>query len=374
MTDFSHSTQLHEWIYTPQLLQQCRKRANRQARDYLCFGPAPNSQPPVADFARGFKGTLEGIDDGPAESPSGNAFLSPVEEGLLVDFYAAKLPSLIGPLAQLPRLRREVKVSATAALLFRRFYLSNSVMLFDPKAIMVAAAFLASKVEDAMSPVQYFEEGTKLMNAPVTMTEILSAELTLLPGIKFDFMCFHPYKAVLAFTEDLRTFLKTDKGRTMATFTGDVRTVIGQDLKAMHDGARQIVDDVVVSDVPLLYSPGQIGMAALMVANEQVQTEGGVSINLLGYVHHRFDQGKDSVEVESKLPEVCKVLKGLKDGLYGCGNHNVDIMSLKAVHKKLKKCRIWGLAEKKSKKKKKGDGDGEEDIEPEAKKIKMEEP
>ena len=72
-----------------------------------------------------------------------------------MDFYAAKLPSLIGPLAQLPRLRREVKVSATAALLFRRFYLSNSVMLFDPKAIMVAAAFLASKVEDAMSPVSF---------------------------------------------------------------------------------------------------------------------------------------------------------------------------------------------------------------------------
>ena len=93
------------------------------------------------------------MEEGPAENPSGNDFLSPEEEGRLVDFYAAKLPSLIGPLAQVPRLRREIKVSATAALLYRRFYLSNSVMLYDPKAIMVASAFLASKVEDAMSPV-----------------------------------------------------------------------------------------------------------------------------------------------------------------------------------------------------------------------------
>jgi cyclin H len=151
MTDFSHSTQLHQWIYTPQLLQQCRKRANRLAREYLCSEPTPN--PPVFDFARGFNANEDGMEEGPAENPSGHAFLSPEEEGRLVDFYAAKLPSLIGPLAQVPRLRREIKVSATAALLYRRFYLSNSVMLYDPKAMMVASAFLASKVEDAMSPV-----------------------------------------------------------------------------------------------------------------------------------------------------------------------------------------------------------------------------
>ena len=152
MTDFSHSTQLQQWIYTPQLLQLSRKKANRLARQYLCSEPAPNQ--PVFDFARGFNKTDEGLENGPAENRTGDPFLTPEEEGRLVDFYAAKLPSLIGPLAQLPKLRREVKVSATAALLFRRFYLSNSVMLFDPKAIMVASAFLASKVEDAMSPVR----------------------------------------------------------------------------------------------------------------------------------------------------------------------------------------------------------------------------
>ena len=152
MTDFSHSTQLQQWIYTPQLLELCRQKANRLARQYLCTEPALNQ--PVFDFARGFSDTDEGIEHGPAENRTGDPFLTPIEEGRLVDFYAAKLPSLIGPLAQLPKLRREVKVSATAALLFRRFYLSNSVMLFDPKAIMVASAFLASKVEDAMSPVR----------------------------------------------------------------------------------------------------------------------------------------------------------------------------------------------------------------------------
>ena len=48
---------------------------------------------------------------------------------------------LIGPKADLPKCRRDIKVTATAALLFRRFYLSNSVMIHDPKALMVAVSY-----------------------------------------------------------------------------------------------------------------------------------------------------------------------------------------------------------------------------------------
>jgi len=60
------------------------------------------------------------------------------------------------------------------------------------------------------------------MQAPVTIQEILNAEVSLIDGLDFDLMCFHPYKAVLAFTEDLRTYLKSDKGnfRTFCGFMG----------------------------------------------------------------------------------------------------------------------------------------------------------
>ena len=110
-----------------------------------------------------------------------------------------------------------------------------------------------------------------------------------------------------------------------------------------------------------------------MVANEQVQSEGAISINLLGYVQHRFDQGnKESAEIQSKLPEIFVVVKGLKDGLNGCGNHNVDMGALKAVHKKLKRCRAWGVSEKKTKKKRKGDDGIGETVEPDLKKVKSE--
>ena len=206
------------------------------------------------------------------------------------------------------------------------------------------------------------------MNAPVTVAEILPAELALLAGINFDLFCFHQYKAVLAFTEDLRTYLKSEKGRSLATFrNGENRPVVGQDLKPMHDMARKIVDDVIVSDVPLLYSPGQVGLAALMVANDELQkdpNENAPNIDLLGYVQQRFDNKVNPEFMKEKMTDLCSMLKGLQEGNYGCGNHNTDLHALKAVHKKLKKCRVWGKSSKSKKRKATGDD------EPEAKKAK----
>lgn len=164
MCDYEASSQLKSWLYTPDHLEKCRERANREARVFLAQphdetaqGGDTKPQPPVYSFAAGFahrKEAMDSEDGGPAKSADGHPFLSPQEEGLLVAFYASKLPSLIGPMAQVPRLRRDVKVAATSSLLFRRFYLSNSIMIHDPKTVMVAAAFLGSKVEDATSDVR----------------------------------------------------------------------------------------------------------------------------------------------------------------------------------------------------------------------------
>jgi len=67
------------------------------------------------------------------------------EESALVTFYAAMIVPLCGREAG-PR-RRPDKVACTAHQFLRRFYLSNSVVHFDPLKIMVASIFLASKVE-----------------------------------------------------------------------------------------------------------------------------------------------------------------------------------------------------------------------------------
>jgi cyclin H len=233
---------------------------------------------------------------------------------------------------------------------------------------MVSSAFLASKVEDAMTDVRYLEEGTNLMNAPVTTAEIIPAEINLLSGVNFDLLCFHPYKAVLAMTEDLRTYLKSEKGQSLVRFPdGNDRPIVGQDLKPMHDAAQSIVNDVVVSDIPLLYTPGQIGLAALVVANEQQDGKEGIpQIDLLGYLSQRFEDAEIG-KMRSLLQEIGDKLKELKEGRYGCVSYNVNMTKLKGIHKKLKKCRIWGVKEKKKKRKNAGDDDDG----PESKKAKQ---
>jgi cyclin H len=376
MCDYGSSTQAKDWMFSPQDLDECRVRANQEARKHLHSSKdgdmLTSSTVQFSKFACGFRkrrenGQNANMDiDAPASSPQGHPYLEPDEEALLVAFYASKIPSLVGPLAQNPYLRREVKVTATAASLFRRFFLSNSVMIHDPKHVLVAAAFLATKVEDCMTQVHHLEEGTKLMNSPVTHAEILRTEYTLLGGMNCDLLCFHPYKAVLAFTEDLRTFLKTSKGRVLVRFTnGEDRPIIGQDLSPMHNAARALVDDAIISDIPLMYSPGQIGLAALMVANDQIDSPEVPKINILGYLEHRFEE-KDHETVKDQVTNLAEMLNELKDGKYGCGNHKVDLQTLKGVHKKLKKFRGGD----KKKKKRKAESKEDDDSDPETKKLK----
>jgi cyclin H len=389
MVDYQDSSQLNQWLFSsPDVLDACRSKANRLAREYLSNLENQKDLPlPCFNFACGYSHRVqqgkESINNNnqqeqpdavlSLEDKNGHSYLTPQEEALLVSFYVSKLPLLIGPLAQVARLRREPKVTATAALLLRRFFLNNSVMLYDPKVIMVAAAFLASKVEDCMTDVRYLEEGTAAMNAPVSQADILSAELSLLSGTNFNLLCFHPYKPVMALTEDMRTFLKSDKGKNLVLSTNAAASpepLSAADLKPIYDAAKKLLDDVVVSDVPLLFSPGQVGIAALKIAQEQVLKD-HPKIDFLGYLNQRFDAAaavertmktsNDESNIKETVETLCAMLKALKQGQYGCANHMADLTLVKGIHKKLKKVRVWGQESSTGKKKRRNANEHEPD-------------
>jgi len=375
MVDYKDSSQLNQWIFgSIEELEVCRNKANYDARVFLSeresisadegAGPtaatvAAAAFPPVSHFActerREILAAGENFaEKGPLQSMAGHPYLTPQEEAVLVSFYASKLPNLIGPAAEVPRLRRDSKVLATAAMLYRRFFLSNSVMLHDPKNIMVAAAFLAAKVEDATVDIRHVEKGTAAMNAPVLTPDIVQAEIALVSGIHFYLLCFHPYKSVLSLTEDLRTFFKTSAGKALIP-----QGISGQDLKPIYDSARSILEDVVVSDIPLLFSPGQIGLAALTVAQQQQQQRADnntstVNMDLLAYLKSRFPHERTEA-LQSTLENLIVMLQELKSGQHGCGKYHTNVDSLKAIHKKLKKVRAWGDEKKRNKKKRRDD-------------------
>lgn len=346
-------------------LERCRIYTNYAARKFLAERgqasdhqeaatgtPAANSTAiPVSHYCcqdRSIVYEKDYANEGPWESSDGNAFIDASEEQLLVNFYLSKLPALIGPSAQVLRLRRDSKVLATSAMLYRRFFTSNSVLLFDPKAILVAAAFLGSKVEDAMAPVHHLEEGMVALDAVVSTQEIMAAEVALISGVNFDLLCYHPYKAVVSLTEDLRTFLKTAAGQGLTE-----QPITGQDLKPLYDRARAILEDNVVSDLPLVFSPSQIGMAALMCAADH----GGPNIDFQNYLQARFPN-QPCDKLSGVLPQIVTLLNDLKEGKHGCGNYKIAIDQVKGIHKRLKKVRTWGEQKSTKKKKKRAHAEG----------------
>ena len=334
--------------------------------------------------------------------------LTPSDEATLISFYCSKIPLLIGPHATVARCIRDAKVASTACSLYRRFYLSNSIMMHDPKSMLAAAAFLAAKIEDCTIAVQYIELGTDGMNARVPIADILRAEIRLLRGIDYELLVFSPYRTILSYTEDLRTFLKSERGAKLVTFTGSSssgsnssneergviqRVVAGEDLRPMHDAAMRICDDVIVSDIPLLFAPGEVGMAALMIANEYCRaahstattadndhsddiaasdkeeeigssssSSSSLHIDIISYIRCRFQDtaneitesinvDTDTIEtVTQRVSNLGQSMRELKMGKHGCGNYGLDMNELKMLNKKLKKCRAWEDSEVKDEK------------------------
>ncbi len=378
--DYESSTHVNKWTFTSDQLTETRTRANNEAYEYtqqrqaaikqqkqelstdttntkdgnVASTPNPLLSPPIAKcFAKGYQttGTITSNVD-PSKFPT------PSEEETMIDFYAEKLLTLIGPQATISKLKRDIKVASTASLLLRRFFLSNSIVLFDPKAVMVACAFLSSKVEDATCDIRYLEDGTKAMSAHVKIKEIIEAEVALVKGVDFDLCCFHPYKVVLAYTEDLRTFLKSKDGKNCVNMENR-EVVSGEDLVPIYNRARQIVEHVVFhSDMMLRASPGKVGLVAMMLANEELVEKhvaaNGTDTSVLiidfkEYITCRFANEKKVNDIETlwhRMEELLIQMKGIVN------KSSTDMIALKGIHKKLKKCRIWGSTDDKKKKKK----------------------
>lgn len=138
--NFAVSTQRKSWIFSEESIAACRSKA---------VAGSSRSGVRVQKFASGFHATY-----GPATTnttPSPETRRTPLsirDQETLVQFHAHQIQTLVGPYALLPELRRSQKVLSTAVILFRRFFLSNSVVEFNPRKMATAAAFFAAKIEE----------------------------------------------------------------------------------------------------------------------------------------------------------------------------------------------------------------------------------
>lgn len=144
--DFDTSSQARSWLFDSSTLVQCRQKALTEQPK------GSNGGARVRSFASGFHsrhaGTEENLDPPHANRNMISSALSVEEQEMLVRYHAQQIGQLIGPVAVVRGLVRNSTVQATAIMLFRRFYISNSVLHFEPRRLAVASAYLASKIEE----------------------------------------------------------------------------------------------------------------------------------------------------------------------------------------------------------------------------------
>jgi hypothetical protein len=190
-------------------------------------------------------------------------------------------------MAVLNGLVRNSTILATAIMLFRRFYVSNSVLDYEPRRVAVAAAYLASKVEEQRVELSLLERATELIEHKlvasslgkqesyhVTVKDIEAGERELMEGINYEMQCHHPYTAIRVLAKEMSHFLLDyDEER-------DDCDNIEASPRHVHDfdkaeRQRNLFEDsievaqnaLLFSDVPFLFSPGPIAFASVAIAS-----------------------------------------------------------------------------------------------------------
>ena len=163
--------------------------------------------------------------------------LTTEEEALILRYHEHKIQTLCVAFS-LPR-----KVNYTALQLFKRCYTTTHVGEHSLKIIMLTAIYVACKVEESYISAEEFCKGVREDPA-----RVLAAEVTFLAILKFQLVCYGAARPLDGFLRDI------EDGGCKATST---------ELVNCRAKALKIIDALMLTDVPLVYPPGQIALCAL---------------------------------------------------------------------------------------------------------------
>ncbi|KAF1328297.1 Cyclin-h, partial [Globisporangium splendens] len=255
-------------------------------------------------------GDIADLDAAEAQEAQENAQLVPPlalltieQERVLREFYEVKVQESCSQL-----FRTSDKVKCCAVMLYKRFYLSNSVMEFHPKFIVPTAIYVAGKIEE-----QYISVDTIAEQLHVDHKHVIGHEMILLEGTRFQLIMYHPFRALWGFVDDFRGFTKA-KGKELPLNT----------LQKLHSNSCVVVNDLLLTDLPLTYYPPYLALAALsQVVQELGESSAATPIaeeeipftkaDVHEYIRRsKFSQGQQISEVTKQLDAICDVYKALK--------------------------------------------------------------
>jgi cyclin H len=173
-------------------------------------------------------------------------------------------------------------VQATAVTLFKRFLLGTSLLQHNLKVMMLTSIYVACKVEENYVSAEEFGKGMH-----EDASRVLNAELTLLAGLQFQLVTYSPYRAVNGFRCDLEE--KTERGDLEGPVTPREK------LDECVGLARRTVDKLMLTDAPLMYSPGKLGLAAFRAAGREL------GVDALARYVESVKEGKEDADAGGSL-------------------------------------------------------------------------
>ncbi|KAF8665674.1 hypothetical protein AX16_000127 [Volvariella volvacea WC 439] len=205
-----------------------------------------------------------------------------VDDPEYLDFLSIYFANAIGKLSK--KLGFRQRVTATATVFFRRFYLKNSYCETDPFLVIAACCYVAAKAEE--SPVQiktvlsearslFSQEQYNVRNFTSENTRLAEMEFYLVDDLECDLTVFHPYRTLVALckegnktaSEESEEGETDDLGIGVGVADGPRYWGTGQGQLELAPGGLQhawfIINDTYRSDLCLLYPPHLIAIAAI---------------------------------------------------------------------------------------------------------------
>ncbi|KAJ0403815.1 hypothetical protein P43SY_003912 [Pythium insidiosum] len=324
MSYLQNSTHYNNWIFRDsdleriaRLRQLKARKALRLERAQAADGAAPPSTTRKArsfaallpesstatrdenDWNDDIDGDLEQLEQQEAAAASGLdpplEALTPEQERLVCQFYEDQILESCNQF-----FRTSDKVKCCAVMLFKRFYLSNSVMEFHPKYLAPTAIYVAGKVEEQYTHVDKIAEQLQIDHK-----HIVGHEMVLLEGVRFQLIMYHPFRALLGFVDDFRGFRKAQS-----------RELPLDVLQRLHANACMAVNEMMLTDLPLTSFPAFLALAALCHVADEIASDGAglQKSDVLEYVaRSRFAQGQDLAQVTTRVEQILKKFAKFKD-------------------------------------------------------------
>ena len=179
------------------------------------------------------------------------------------EIYRKRLEAKIDPLCSAFNL--PVKVTHCATTLFKRYCLSNPIVLTNLKIVMVASVYLACKVEESYVSAEQLCKVVK----DIDYNKVLNAELAVLQGVDFQLISFGAFRPLRGFRADAIHTVNSDGGEDGSSSNNDKVVVVAK-IRECYAKSQEDLKKQLLTDAMFLFPPGQLALSAFLKAAKEV--------------------------------------------------------------------------------------------------------